>query len=131
MERTALVTGASKGIGAGIALSPAKEGAAVAVNYASDREGAGRVVEKDQSGRRKDHCCARKCDLNQRKLIAYSMRQKSNSEMWTYSLTTPVSSPICLCKTSEEVSQLHQCLRLKRVFTQLANAAAGSDGERQ
>src|ERR1700738_5243635 len=44
--KVAWVTGASKGIGAGIALSLAKEGAAVAVNYASDREGANRVVEK-------------------------------------------------------------------------------------
>jgi 3-oxoacyl-[acyl-carrier protein] reductase len=44
--KIALVIGASKGIGAGIALSLANEGAAVAVNYHSDRAGADRVVEK-------------------------------------------------------------------------------------
>jgi 3-oxoacyl-[acyl-carrier protein] reductase len=44
--KIALVTGGSKGIGAGVALSLAKEGAAVAVNYASDREGANRVVAR-------------------------------------------------------------------------------------
>jgi NAD(P)-dependent dehydrogenase (short-subunit alcohol dehydrogenase family) len=46
VEKCSETTGASKGIGAGVALSLAKEGAAVAVNYASDREGADRVVEK-------------------------------------------------------------------------------------
>jgi NAD(P)-dependent dehydrogenase (short-subunit alcohol dehydrogenase family) len=51
--KIALVTGASKGIGAGIALSLAKEGAAVAVNYASDREGADRVAEKIKAAGRK------------------------------------------------------------------------------
>jgi 3-oxoacyl-[acyl-carrier protein] reductase len=43
--KTALVTGASKGIGAGIAKELAAAGAAVVVNYASDRIGAETVVD--------------------------------------------------------------------------------------
>ena len=42
--KVAVVTGASKGIGAGIAKALAAAGAAVAVNYASSKEGADRVV---------------------------------------------------------------------------------------
>lgn len=42
--KVAVVTGASKGIGAGIAKALAEAGAAVVVNYASSREGAERVV---------------------------------------------------------------------------------------
>ena len=42
--KTALVTGASKGIGAGIARELAAAGAAVVVNYARDRTGADAVV---------------------------------------------------------------------------------------
>src|SRR2546423_12655543 len=44
--KVAVVTGASKGIGAGIAERFGAEGAKVVVNYSSSREGADRVVAK-------------------------------------------------------------------------------------
>ncbi len=44
--KVAVVTGASKGIGAAIATALAAAGAAVVVNYASSREGAEAVVER-------------------------------------------------------------------------------------
>jgi 3-oxoacyl-[acyl-carrier protein] reductase len=43
-DKTAIVTGASKGIGAGIAKALAAAGARVVVNYASDQAGAAAVV---------------------------------------------------------------------------------------
>src|SRR3954469_20559851 len=44
--KVAVVTGASKGIGASIAWHLAAEGAAVVVNYSSSKEGADRVVNE-------------------------------------------------------------------------------------
>jgi 3-oxoacyl-[acyl-carrier protein] reductase len=44
--KVAIVTGASKGIGAAIAKALGAAGAAVVVNYASDRAGADRVVDE-------------------------------------------------------------------------------------
>jgi 3-oxoacyl-[acyl-carrier protein] reductase len=45
-DKIAVVTGASKGIGAGIAKRLAAEGASVVVNYASSADGATRIVDE-------------------------------------------------------------------------------------
>ena len=53
-NRVAVVTGSSKGIGAGIAKGLAAEGAAVVVNYASSKKDADRVVNDIARGGRSD-----------------------------------------------------------------------------
>lgn len=49
-NKVAVITGASKGIGAGIAKAYGREGASVVVNYASDKDGAEKVVNEIKAG---------------------------------------------------------------------------------
>jgi 3-oxoacyl-[acyl-carrier protein] reductase len=65
--QVAVVTGASKGIGAGIARHLAGEGAAVVVNYASSKEGADQVV--DQIAKRGGKAIAVQGDVAKKKDI--------------------------------------------------------------
>ena len=72
--KVAIVTGASKGIGAGIAKTLAAEVASVVVNYASSKESAERVVadivkrggdaitiQGDEERLRKTRCAGEQC----------------------------------------------------------------------
>lgn len=55
-DKIVLVTGASRGYGAAIALGVAKEGAHVAVHYNSSREGAEEVAEQIRAMGRQAYC---------------------------------------------------------------------------
>ena len=82
--KVAIVTGASKGIGAGIAKGLGAAGAAVVVNYASSKTDAERVVaEITRKGGRRSRCRAM---CPRRRMCSGCSRKRSRpSAPWTCS----------------------------------------------
>lgn len=83
-DKIAVITGASSGIGAGIATLFAKEGAAVVVNYCRSKESAEKVVEEIKSlGQRAiavQADIANKEDID--RLIATSLAEFGRIDIW-------------------------------------------------
>ena len=97
-RKVAIVTGASKGIGAGIAKGLAAAGASVVVNYSSSKPGADRVVDEIRKGGKAigvQGDVSKSADIG-----AASTRPVRHSAHWTCSLIMPESSSSRLWRTS-------------------------------
>ncbi len=77
--KVAIVTGASKGIGAAAAKALAAEGAAVAVNYSSGKQGAERVVS--QITREDGKAIAIQADVS-KALDVKRLFEETSSSLW-------------------------------------------------
>lgn len=96
--KVAVVTGASKGIGAGIAKHLAAEGATVVVNYSSSKEGADKVV--DEITKHGGKAMAVQADVAKKKIsIAFSLRRKTHSDGSTFWSTMPACTSLVRSKT--------------------------------
>ena len=102
-DKVALVTGASKGIGAGIAKALARAGASVVVNYASSKSGADKVI--DAISKAGGKAIAEKGDISNtaeaKKLIETAVKQYGRLDIVVN------NSGVFEMKTIEEITDEH------------------------
>ena len=121
-DKVAVVTGASRSIGRGIALALAREGCAVVVNYSKSREEADEVVDtiKEMGGK----AIAVQCDVSKRDEVE-AMFSKAIKEFGKVDIlvnNAGIAAGGSILETTDEIWDWHMAINLKGVFlcTQVA-----------
>jgi len=116
MDKVAVVTGASRSIGRGIALEFAREGCSVVVNYSKSREEADEVVNtiREMGGR----AIAILCDVSKRDEVE-AMFTRVIEEFGKVDIlvnNAGIAARGSILDTSDEVWDRHMAVNLKGVF---------------
>jgi len=115
-DKVAVVTGASRSIGRGIALALAREGCAVVVNYRKSQEEADEVVNtiKEMGGR----AIAVKCDVSKRDeveaMFKATVEEYGKVDILVNNAGIGVGGS--LLETTDEIWDKHMAVNLKGVF---------------
>jgi len=115
-DKVAVVTGASRSIGRGIALALAREGCAVVVNYRKSQEEADEVVNtiKEMGGR----AIAVKCDVSKRDeveaMFKATVEKYGKVDILVNNAGVGVGGS--LLETTDEIWDKHMAVNLKGVF---------------
>ena len=115
-DKVAVVTGASRSIGRGIALALAREGCAVVVNYRKSQEEADEVVNtiKEMGGR----AIAVKCDVSKRDeveaMFKATVEEYGKVDILVNNAGVGVGGS--LLETTDEIWDKHMAVNLKGVF---------------
>lgn len=128
-DKTALVTGSSRGIGRAVALSYGREGAKVVVNYTSNEKAAGEVVDALQSMGSK--AIAVKADVSQKadadNLVAAAVETFGGLDILVNN--AGFTRPAMMLKMTEEQWDQVVDIHLKGAF--LCSQAAGNQMKEQ
>lgn len=116
MDKVAVITGASRSIGRGIALEFAREGCSVVVNYSKSREEADEVVNtiREMGGR----AIAILCDVSKRDEVE-AMFTRVIEEFGKVDIlvnNAGIAARGSILDTSDEVWDRHMAVNLKGVF---------------